>query len=107
MTGQQWREAWTEALDHLEADVDAAEELLAEEHRMRDLPQADPWQPPAGLGPLPLDLRPRADDVLRRQLEVAQKLAATLAGTSRHAAVLDRLDDSRPAPRPSYVDCAM
>ncbi len=104
---EQWRAAWAEALDRLEADVAAAEALLAEEHRMRDLPLPDPWQPPAGLGPLPLDLRPRADEVLARQLVVAQKLATTLAGTVRHAAMLDRLDGSRPAPGPSYVDCAM
>jgi hypothetical protein len=103
---QQWCDAWAEALDRLESDVVAAEMLLAEEHRMRDLPVSDPWQPPAGLGPLPLDLRPRADEVLRRQLAVAQQLATTLAGTVKHAAVLERLDD-RPAPRPSYVDTAM
>ena len=106
MTGQQWRDAWAEALDRLESDVDAAEMLLETEHRMRELPLADPWQPPAGLGPLPLDLRPRADEVLRRQLAVAQRLASSLAGTVKHAAVLDRLD-ARPAPRPSYVDTAM
>jgi hypothetical protein len=107
MTAPQWRRAWVEALDALESDVVAAEELLAEEHRMRDLPLTDPWRPPPGLGPLPLDLRPRADEVLRRQLAVAQQLAATVAGTARQAAVLNRLDDGRDAPRPSYVDCAM
>jgi hypothetical protein len=106
MTGQQWRDAWAEALDRLESDVVAAEALLDAEHRMRELPLADPWQPPAGLGPLPLDLRPRADEMLRRQLAAAQQLAATLAGTVKHAAVLNRIDD-RPAPRPSYVDTAM
>jgi hypothetical protein len=106
MTGPQWQQAWADALDRLEADVVAAEQLLAEEHRMRDLPLTDPWRPPAGLGPLPIDLRPRADDVLRRQLAVAQGLATRLAGTVRHAAMLDRIDD-RPAPRPSYVDTAM
>jgi hypothetical protein len=53
MTGQQWRDAWAEALDRLESDVDAAEMLLETEHRMRELPLADPWQPPAGLGSQP------------------------------------------------------
>jgi hypothetical protein len=107
VTGPRWRAAWCEALDHLEADVAAAEALLADEHRLRDLPVADPWRPPAGLGPLPLDLRVRADDVLRRQLAVAQRLATSLAGTMRQAAVLGRVENARPAPRPSYLDCAM
>lgn len=107
MTGERWRAAWSEALDSLEADVAAAEALLADEHRLKDLPVTDPWRPPAGLGPLPLDLRARADDVLRRQLSVAQRLAVSLAGTMRQAAVLDRVENARPAPRPSYLDCAM
>lgn len=107
MTGPRWHAAWREALDRLEADVTAAEALLADEHRLRDLPVPDPWHPPAGLGPLPLDLRVRADDVLRRQTTVAQRLATSIAGTVRQAAVLDRVESARPGPRPSYLDCAM
>lgn len=107
MTVDEWRAAWTAALDRLEEDVTAAESLLAQEHRLRELPVPDPWRPPTGLGPLPLDLRPRADDVLARQLAVARRLAASLTGTARQAAVLDRVESARPAPRPSYLDCAM
>jgi hypothetical protein len=102
-----WHEAWTTALDRMAADVASAEALLAEEHLLRDLPLADPWHPPAGLGPLPIDLRPRADQVLARQLAVAEQLAAVMTGTARQAAVLGRIDDGREAPRPNYVDCAL
>src|SRR6185436_18126783 len=75
------------SLDRLECDVASAEALLAEEHLLRELPIADPWHPPAGLGPLPVDLRPRADQVLARQLAVAERLAAMMTGTARQAAV--------------------
>jgi hypothetical protein len=102
-----WQGAWTAALDRLECDVASAEALLAEEHLLRELPIADPWHPPAGLGPLPVDLRPRADQVLARQLAVAERLAAIMTGTARQAAVINRIDNGHEAPRPNYVDCAM
>jgi hypothetical protein len=101
-----WRQAWTDVLDDLELDVTAVETLLVASHRDRDLPAADPWSPPAGLGPLPLDLRPRADAVLGRQLAAAAAVAGALATTRRQAAVAARIDTGQDAPRPSYVDCA-
>lgn len=102
-----WHEAWAAALDRLEEDVESAEALLAEEHRLRELPVADPWHPPEGLGPLPIDLRPRADQVLARQLAVAEKLTALMINTAKQAAVVGRIDDGREVPRPNYVDCTM
>ncbi|HEU5474206.1 MAG TPA: hypothetical protein VFV67_26465 [Actinophytocola sp.] len=102
-----WQETWAAALDRLEEDVATVEALLAEEHQLRSLPPVDPWRPPAGLGPLPVDLRPRADQVLARQLAVAERIAAIMTGTARQAAMLGRIDDGRGAPRPNYVDCAM
>jgi hypothetical protein len=103
-----WHSAWAAALDALEADVAQVEALLADEHRMRDTPAADPWHPPEGLGPLPLDLRPRADGILARQTAVAQALALAVATNRRQAAVAARIEaGSQGAPRPSYVDCAM
>jgi hypothetical protein len=102
-----WHQAWTEALDHMEADVGSAEALLAEDHRMRDHPVRSAWRPPDGLGPLPLELRTRADEVLLRQQAVAERLQRLMAGTARQAAVIGRIDDGQPAPRPSFVDCAM
>ena len=108
MTGT-WHSAWTAALDALEADVEAVEALLAEDHRMRDTPRTDPWAPPAGLGPLPLDLRPRVDAILARQLAAARAVATAMVTNRRQAALLDRVEVGRQAhpPRPAYVDCAM
>lgn len=106
--GTDWHGAWTAALDALEADVAQVEALLADDHRMRDTPSSDPWHPPAGIGPLPLELRPRADAVLARQVAAAQSVALALATNRRQAVVASRIDDgTRGAARPSYVDCAM
>jgi len=105
---QEWREAWLAVLDELDRDVEAVEALLVREHSRRELPVADPWAPPAGLGPLPLDLRPRADGILSRQLAAAAAVAAALATNRRQAAVAARIETGgAAAPRPAYVDCAM
>jgi hypothetical protein len=103
-----WREAWVAALDALDADVRQVETLLLDEQRIRDLPRADPWAPPQGLGPLPLDLRPRADAILARQVSAAQQLALSIAANRKHAAFAAKVEagDFGKAP-PTYVDRAM
>jgi hypothetical protein len=103
----QWPEAWAAALDELEADVARVEALLADDHRVRDLPVADPWSPPPNLGPLPLDLRPRADAILSRQIAATQVLAVALTGNRRQADLLTRVESGAAPRRPAYVDCAM
>jgi hypothetical protein len=108
MGSQNWRSAWIAALDALDADVERIETMLTDEHRVRDLPAADPWTPPAGLGPLPLDLRPRADGILTRQMSAAQQLALSLAANRRQAAFLSRVEVGDPGKAPpTYVDRAM
>jgi hypothetical protein len=103
-----WHKAWTQALDALEADVERVEQLLADDHRARELPLVDPWTPPDGLGPLPLDLAPRADAILERQFEAARAIVQALVSNRRHAAVAARIESgSQGAPRPSFVDRAM
>jgi hypothetical protein len=102
-----WRQAWATALGELELDVASTEALLADTQRERDLPISDPWTPPAGLGPLPLDLRPQADALLARQLAVGLAVVRALATTRRQAAVADRLESGQDVPRPSYVDQAL
>src|SRR3954449_9829016 len=67
MTGD-WRGAWTAALDELELDVSLIETMLADEHRNAEPPPAALWPPPPEPGPLPLELKPRADEILTRQL---------------------------------------
>jgi hypothetical protein len=105
---ENWRAAWVAALDALDADVEAVETLLIAEQRIRDLPQADPWSPPPGIGPLPLDLRPRADAILARQVSAAQQLALAIGANRKQAAFVAKVEvgDFGKAP-PTYVDRAM
>ncbi len=108
MGGAEWHRAWNAALDELEGDVVEIEELLADDHRMRDHEITNAWKPPQGLGPLPLDLRPRADAILARQLAAAHAVTLALATNRRQACVASRIEaGSRGAPRPAYIDCAM
>jgi len=103
-----WRSAWVAALDHLEADIGQVEEQLRTDQFLRDTPPADPWNPPEGIGPLPLDMRPRADRILARQVAAAEGLARAMAANRRQAAVTNKIelfDDG--AARPTYLDQAM
>lgn len=108
MTVDEWRAAWAAALDDLEADVEQVEAMLADDHMRRDHAPVNPWTPPHGLGPLPLDLRPRADAILNRQLSAARDIALALGTNRRHAAFAAKVEAGGDGgPRPSYVDCAM
>jgi hypothetical protein len=103
-----WQQAWTAALDVLEADVTEVESMLTAEHRQRDTPITNAWRPPVGLGPLPLDLRPRADAILNRQIVAATAVTRAIAMNRKQATVAARIEAGQQgAPRPAYVDCAM
>ena len=104
---EDWRDAWTAALDELEMDVAATEAMLAGEHRMADTPRANPWVPPQDLGALPLELKPRADEILTRQLTAAQEIARRLTSTRQQQAVTARIETGERVKRPLYLDCAM
>jgi hypothetical protein len=108
MTADKWRDAWVAALDALDADVGRVEQLLADGQRVRDLPITDPWSPPPGLGPLPLDLCPRADAILARQLNATRELAVAIAANRRQALFASKVESGGygKAP-PTYVDRAM
>ena len=100
-----WRSAWVAALDDMEADVEAVERMIREEHRSQDLPAATPWDPPPGLGPLPLDLRPRADSILTRQLEAAKAAAMAITVNRRQTAFAAKVEVGTAGKAiPSYVD---
>jgi hypothetical protein len=108
MTNERWRAEWVAALDALEADVEAIEALIMDDHQLREHPLADPWTPPVGLGPLPLDLTPRADAILARQLSATKVLVTTIAVNRRQAAVMSRIEvGHQGTPRPAYVDQAL
>jgi hypothetical protein len=102
-----WHHAWSQALDAFELDVAATEALLADDHLLRDHALADPWAPPAGLGPLPLDLRPRADGILARQLTAADAVVKAISMNRRQAAATARIETGQGAARPAYIDCAL
>ncbi|MFC4062439.1 hypothetical protein ACFOWE_29415 [Planomonospora corallina] len=103
-----WHAAWSAALDALEMDVAAVEEMLSGDHRTQEVPAVTgAWTPPTDLGPLPLDLRPRADAILSRQLRVAQEMVLVMAGNRRQAAMIARVETgSDGAARPVYINCA-
>ncbi|GAA4593751.1 hypothetical protein BJY16_001092 [Actinoplanes octamycinicus] len=106
MTGD-WRGAWTTALDELEMDVAAVEAMLADEHRQAETPPADLWRPPTELGALPLELKPRADEILTRQLAVAEELARRLTANRQQSAMTSRIETGEAVKRPVYLDRAM
>jgi hypothetical protein len=102
-----WRGAWTCALDELEMDVAATEAMLSDDHRMAETPLSDLWRPPQELGALPLELRPRADEILTRQLRTAEEVARRITSTRMQQAVTARIETGERIKRPLYLDCAM
>ncbi|GIG22613.1 hypothetical protein Cch01nite_33370 [Cellulomonas chitinilytica] len=100
-----WLDAWTEALDAIELDVCAAEDLLRTAHLtpVEEVAAASVWHPPTALGPLPAALHVRASAILERQLDVARRTAEALAYSRRHLAAAD-LARPRPLETPVYVD---
>jgi hypothetical protein len=104
---EDWRGAWTAALDELELDVAAIEAMLADEHRNAGTPPADLWRPPTELGALPLELKPRADEILTRQLRAAEEIARRMVSGRQQIAMTARIETGEAVKRPVYVDCAM
>jgi hypothetical protein len=104
---EQWRGAWTAALDELELDVAEVEAMLADEHRHAETPPADLWRPPTELGALPLELKPRADEILTRQLRAAEEIARRLTAGRQQLAMTARIETGEAVKRPVYVDRAM
>jgi hypothetical protein len=104
---QSWRGAWTAALDELEMDVEATETMLSDGHRMAQTPRANPWQAPQDLGALPLELKPRADAILTRQLAAAGEIARRLTATRQQQAMTARIETGEAVKRPVYLDWAM
>jgi hypothetical protein len=102
-----WHGAWTAALDELELDLVQVEVMLADERRNAENPPADLWRPPTELGALPLELKPRADEILTRQLEAAQEIARRLTRNRQQYAVTARIETGEAVKRPVYVDRAM
>ena len=104
---EDWHGAWSAALDELELDVAQVEAMLADERRQAENPPADLWRPPTELGALPLELKPRADEILTRQLRAAQEITRRLTSNRQQMAVTARIETGEAVKRPVYVDRAM
>jgi hypothetical protein len=103
----EWGGAWAAALDELELDVAEVEAMLADERRHAETPPADLWKPPTELGALPLELKPRADEILTRQLKAAEEIARRLTANRQQMAMTGRIETGEAVKRPVYVDRAM
>lgn len=83
-----WVCAWSDALDALELDVEAADELLRTAHltSVHDVAVAAAWHPPHDLGPLPASLEVRARALLGRQLDTARRVGEAAVVSRRQLA---------------------
>jgi hypothetical protein len=101
---------WAVVLDHLEGEVLAAEETLAQ-GRAEEIAtwgrRADEWLPPSSLGVLPADLRERAARLLQHQLAVAEALIERITQSQRQRDVAARMSYGPLRPVPSYIDRAL
>jgi hypothetical protein len=100
-----WDAAWVAALDRLDLDVAAAEQMLAVAHlpSVGAVAQAQAWRPPAGIGPLPPSLEERARQLLDRQLAVAERLAEAAAQARRQRVAAEAMR-TRSADVPVFLD---
>jgi hypothetical protein len=80
-------DAWQVDLDRIELDVLRAERALDNGSELR----VDAWDVPGNHGPLPAELRERAETILSRQRDVMERIADRLGVTLRHQGVLDRV----------------
>ncbi|WP_159793710.1 hypothetical protein [Puerhibacterium puerhi] len=100
-----WDAAWVDALDQLDLDLAAAEQMLAAAHLppVAAVARAQAWRPPAGIGPLPASLEQRARELLDRQLAVAQRLAEAAAQARRQRVAAEAMR-TRSADAPVFLD---
>jgi hypothetical protein len=99
-------EAWQVALDRIELDVIRAERALA---TGRGLPQEpDEWRVPDDYGPIPVALRVRAQELLGRQRDALQGMAAQLGVNAQHQSLVRDVErvTTRSGDGPVYVDVA-
>lgn len=83
-------DAWEQALDLLEADLRRAEELADTGVGA----QLTTWAPPSLQDPLPGELRERAQDLIRRQQHVQERLTRLIAHTGSQLDVARKVSGS-------------
>ncbi|CAB4734317.1 MAG: hypothetical protein F2667_14615 [Actinobacteria bacterium] len=94
--------AWQVTLDRIELDVMRAERDLGR----GEILHTDPWDLPADYGPLPDELRERAEEILARQHALIEEMTGALGYTVRQRAVADAVGrvSTRGLKYPIYVD---
>ena len=101
---------WSSVLDHLEGEVIAAEQTMAD-GRAEEIAawgrRTDDWIPPSSLGPVPDDLRERAMRLLQHQLAVAEALIERITQSQRQRDVAARMSYGPSRPVPSFIDRAL
>jgi hypothetical protein len=101
---------WAVVLDHLEGEVLAAEETMAQ-GRAEEIAawgrRSDDWVPPSNLGPIPPDLRERAARLLQHQLAVAEELVERITQSQKQRDVAARMSYAPPRPVASFIDQAL
>lgn len=97
-----FRTRWESALTELELDIADTEAMLAGDHVPLSTSR---WEPPQGLGALPEPLHERAQLLLDRHTEVAQRLSEALVLNRRQARLTASLNAGGPR-RPVYIDAA-
>ena len=107
---------WATVLDDLDAHVFAAGRAQGQgQGEPQDRTQggagsapagAQPWSPPAGLGPLPADLAVRAADLLAEQRSVTARLADHRYDVLKQLGAVRAVERSQAPERPVYLDTA-
>jgi hypothetical protein len=101
---------WSTVLDHLEGEVVAAEQTMAD-GRAEEIAawgrRTDDWVPPSSLGPVPDDLRERAMRLLQHQLAVAEALIERITQSQRQRDVAARMSYGPTRPVASFIDRAL
>jgi hypothetical protein len=101
---------WTTVLDHLEGEVLAAEQTMAD-GRAEEIAawgrRSDDWLPPPSLGPVPADLRERAMRLLQHQLAVAEALIERITQSQKQRDVAARMSYTPSRPVASFIDRAL
>ena len=101
---------WALVLDHLEGEVLAAEETMAQ-GRADEIAawgrRSEDWVPPSSLGPLPDDLRERAARLLQHQLAVAEALIERITQSQKQRDVAARMSYTPSRPVASFIDRAL
>jgi hypothetical protein len=91
---------WEDVLDRLEADLDAVERRLRDPHA----PVVEPWPLPTDLGPLPERLVRRALALSERQETLAGLLEQRRTTTGRHLAAVRSVPGPRLRTPAVYLD---